>query len=80
VTAAALTGVSDRTVAFWAPTRLAANDLAFSQPSEATLGVLRSRYGVTWLFADLATADGPLLGQVAQEKFRSGQYAVYRLP
>lgn len=67
-------------VSFWDRARLEANDLAFSAPSPATVGALRSRYGVAWLFADLSKANPGGLAAAAQLRFQAGQYAVYEVP
>jgi hypothetical protein len=73
-------GTSDRTVPFWDPALLARNDLAFSAPTAATLASLESDDGVRWLFADVDNADAHTLALLAEERFRRGPYAVYRLP
>ena len=64
---------------FWDPARLAANDAAFSDPSPATVGALRDRYGVRWLFVDLTRTDGGALERVADLQYRAGDYAVFRI-
>ena len=70
-------GVSDRTVPFWDPALLAANDAAFQAPTEAAVAFLRDDHGVRWLFADLTTADEAGLTRVADLRYRAGNYAVY---
>jgi len=70
-------GVSDRTVPFWDPVLLAANDAAFSAPTQAAVAALRDDHGVRWLFADLTTADAAGLARVAELRYRAGDYAVY---
>ncbi len=70
-------GVSDRTVPFWDPALLAANDAAFETPTEAAVAALRDEHGVRWLFADLTTADADGLARVADLRYRAGDYAVY---
>jgi hypothetical protein len=77
IAAAMKLGVSDRTVPFWDPALLAANDAAFEAPTEAAVAVLRDDHGVRWLFADLTTADGAGLARVADLRYRAGDYAVY---
>ncbi len=64
---------------FWDPARLAANDAAFSDPSQETVGTLRDRYGVRWLFADMTRTDGQALERVADLQYRAGDYAVFRI-
>jgi hypothetical protein len=71
-------GVSDRTVPFWDPALLAANDLAFTSPSNG-VAELRDRYHVEWLFADLRQSDASGLAAVASERYRSGPYAVFEV-
>ena len=70
-------GVSDRTVPFWDPALLAANDAAFQAPTEAAVAVLRDDHGVRWLFADLSMADADGLARVAELRYRLGDYGVY---
>ncbi|WP_329083739.1 hypothetical protein [Streptosporangium sp. NBC_01469] len=66
---------------FWDGERLALNDAAFRTPSEATIGRLRERYGVRWLFADeRRTGRTSRIGDFAELRFRSGDCAVYRIP
>ncbi|KAA9377521.1 hypothetical protein F5972_17955 [Microbispora cellulosiformans] len=66
---------------FWDAERLRLNDLAFTAPSAEGLRLLRDRYGVRWLMADERSAASPaVIGRVAALRFRSGDYAVYRLP
>ncbi|MBO2452165.1 hypothetical protein J4573_34105 [Actinomadura barringtoniae] len=60
--------------------RLTDNDMAFETPSAATIGALRERYGVRWLFVDDRPADiSPELGLHAALRFRSGHCAVYEI-
>jgi hypothetical protein len=66
-------------LSFWDPPLLAANDAAFVEPSATTIALLRDRYGVRWLFADLTMADGDSLARVATLRFRAGDYAVYEI-
>ena len=70
-------GVNDRTVPFWDPALLAANDAAFEAPTEAAVAALRDDHGVRWLFADLTTADAAGLARVADLRYQAGNYAVY---
>ena len=72
-------GVSDRTVPFWDPALLAANDAAFEAPTEAAVAALRDDHGVRWLFADLTTADAAGLARVADLRYQAGDYAVYEV-
>jgi len=67
-------------VPFDDPERLTDNDMAFETPSDATIGTLRDRYGVRWLFVDDRPADiSPELGLHAALRFRSGHCAVYEI-
>jgi hypothetical protein len=73
-------GVPAGDVPFWKPELLAANDAAFTATSAATLGDLRTRYGVTWLFVDETRSPvSPRLADFAVFRFRSGGCAVYEL-
>jgi hypothetical protein len=70
---------SDR-VPYWDPARLADNDAAFLRPSGATVGLLRSRYRVTWLVVDTRRAyDRAALSRAATLRHRSGQVEIYRI-
>jgi hypothetical protein len=64
---------------FWDQPRLAANDSAFTVPSEAGMARLRDVYGVRWLLADLTGADANALGTYADLRYRERDYAVYEL-
>jgi hypothetical protein len=79
-TRAASTGRHVVYVDFWDPDLLAANDAAFAAPSAATVGRLRDRYGVRWLFVDQAhNPPDDWLGRFATLRFRAGDCAVYEL-
>ncbi|MEV7006437.1 hypothetical protein [Streptosporangium sp. NPDC051022] len=66
---------------FWDGERMRANEAVFDAPSVASAGLLRDRYGVRWLLADeRRLRPGTRIGEVADLRFRSGDYAVYRLP
>ncbi|MFF5245216.1 hypothetical protein ACFY3V_13145, partial [Streptosporangium sp. NPDC000095] len=66
---------------FWDEERIRLNDAAFQAPSAATIGRLRERYGVRWLFADEhRTGRTSRIGDFAELRFRSGDCAVYRIP
>jgi len=64
---------------FWDPSLLAANDMAFTDPSAAAVAKLRDAYGVHWLFADLTSADSDSIGRYADLRYREGDFAVYEL-
>jgi hypothetical protein len=70
------TGRNAGSIGYWDAAIVQANDAAFNQPSAATIGVLRDRYHVRWLFADSLS---PALENVATLRFRSGNCAVYQL-
>ncbi|MEV8633546.1 hypothetical protein AB0395_17985 [Streptosporangium sp. NPDC051023] len=65
---------------FWDEERLRLNEAVFDTPSAATLQRLRERYGVRWLVVD-ERRRGPetRIGDFADLRFRSGEYAVYRM-
>ncbi|GHH64192.1 hypothetical protein GCM10017673_06420 [Streptosporangium violaceochromogenes] len=71
-------GIVTEYLPFWDRERLALNDAAFGTPSAASIGALRDRYGVSWLFVDERRA-GPDVARFATLCFRSGDYAVYRV-
>jgi hypothetical protein len=62
-------------VPYWRPAVLADNDRAFTEPSAESIGVLRDRYGVRWLFVD----GGQSLESGATLRFRSGGCVVYEI-
>ncbi|GLW96932.1 hypothetical protein Misp02_10190 [Microtetraspora sp. NBRC 16547] len=65
---------------FWDERRFAANEAAFSAPSATSIGALRERYGVRWLFVDeRLTGAEPGIGKFADLRFRTGDYVVYRV-
>ncbi|MFF3442976.1 hypothetical protein [Streptosporangium sp. NPDC002721] len=66
---------------FWDDRLIALNDAVFEAPTAEAVRELRERHGVSWLFAD-EHRGGPVpgLGAFATPRFRSGGYAVYRLP
>ncbi|WP_433515867.1 hypothetical protein ACQP2T_09945 [Nonomuraea sp. CA-143628] len=66
---------------FWDTELIKLNDSAFQSPSQTSMRSLRERYGVRWLFVDeLRGKVSPRIGEFAEFQFRSGDYAVYRLP
>jgi hypothetical protein len=68
------------TVPYWNPKLLAHNDAAFRSPSARTVGLLRKKYGVRWLFVDeAAVPHSPDIGRFAELRYRSGTCAVYEL-
>ncbi|WP_432981783.1 hypothetical protein [Dactylosporangium sp. CA-233914] len=76
----ALQGVPQEHTAYWHPQILADNDAAFADPSPATIGVLRERYHVRWLFTeDDIMPPSPDLPRYATLVFRAGRCAVYRI-
>ncbi|MFC3820224.1 hypothetical protein ACFOSO_16630 [Planomonospora venezuelensis] len=66
---------------FWDHDRFLANKRVFTQPSPGTVGDLRERYGVRWLFVDESRmGPGRGLETAARLRFRSGDYSLYRVP
>ncbi|MGW4422906.1 hypothetical protein [Streptosporangium sp. NPDC004631] len=66
---------------FWDGELMRANEAVFAAPSADAVRLLRERYGVRWLLADeRGLGLGSRIGDVADLRFRSGDYAVYRLP
>ncbi|GAA3255621.1 hypothetical protein GCM10020216_092240 [Nonomuraea helvata] len=65
---------------FWDGDRLRTNDAVFRSPSPASIEELTGRYGVRWLFVhEGLTGAEPRIGDYAELRFRSGDYAVYRV-
>ena len=61
--------------------RLRLNDEVFRHPTEANVKELQRKYGVDWLFADRAQRpDGRRLGEIADLKYRTRRYLVFRMP
>jgi hypothetical protein len=78
-------GIPQSAVEFWDKQRLADNDAAFTSPSEQTIGLLRDKYGVRWLFVDRRDAyplppPSPAIGEHAVLRFTAGDCAVYEVP
>jgi hypothetical protein len=72
--------VGSNRVPYWDPALLAANDAAFTHPSPATVGALRTRYGVGWLVVDTRRPYDPAgLAGVATLRFARGDVLVYEL-
>ncbi|MEU4836441.1 hypothetical protein, partial [Streptosporangium sp. NPDC023615] len=66
---------------FWDAALIGLNDTVFSAPTAENVRLLRERHGVRWLLADEHRRTvSPDLGSLATLRFRSGAYAVYRLP
>ncbi|GAA3024023.1 hypothetical protein [Streptosporangium longisporum] len=66
---------------FWDAGLIGLNDAVFAAPTDDTVRRLRDRHGVRWLLADEHRGNvSPGLGRFATPMFRSGDYAVYRLP
>ncbi len=66
---------------FWDRERFLDNRRAFEDPSPSTVGRLHERYGVRWLFVDESRMEpGDSVGDAAQLRFRSGNYALYLVP
>ncbi len=65
---------------YWNPSLLADNDRLFADPTEANADLLKDKYGVRWLFVDdRFHRPGSALGEVADERFRSGDSIIYEL-
>ena len=68
------------TAPFWDQEKLRLNDAAFTDPTPAGLAELRDRYGVRWLMADRSVKqESPVLGSLAELRFRNERVSVYRL-
>jgi hypothetical protein len=62
------------------PERRRINDAAFTAPTAAGLAELYTRYQARWLYADVrATEVSPLLGTLADERFRTNTVIIYQL-
>jgi hypothetical protein len=67
-------------VPFGDPALLARNDAAFRRPSARTVGILRDRHGVRWLFVDERYGRPPAtLSRFAALRHRAGPCAVYEI-
>jgi hypothetical protein len=66
-------------VPFWNPQLLRANDAAFTDPDPSTIGVLRDRYHVRWMFVDESVGRPAPVTRPAVLRFRAGQCAVYEI-
>lgn len=65
---------------FWDQPRLVANDAVFERPSAGTVGVLRNRYGVRWLYADTTSTPVPRsLGRFAVLRYDRPGVRIYEL-
>ncbi|GII62477.1 hypothetical protein Skr01_25620 [Sphaerisporangium krabiense] len=74
-------GQDYRYLPFWDPGLLRRNDAAINTADAAALGALRDRHHVRWLLVDRRlTGPGSPLDALVAPRFRSGEYAVYRLP
>ncbi|MBB4935771.1 hypothetical protein FHR32_000076 [Streptosporangium album] len=74
-------GLTAEYLPFWDQERIQLNDAAFRSPSTASIQRLRVRYGVRWLFVDERyMSPGNRIGDAANLRFRSGDYAVYQVP
>jgi hypothetical protein len=74
------TGIGDDYVPYWRPEVLADNDAAFTAPSARTVGLLRDKYQVRWMFVDERQGTPPAaLPQFATLRYRAGQCAVFEI-
>jgi hypothetical protein len=74
-------GLLVQNIPFWDEERIRLNDAAFDTPSRETIGLLRRRYGVGWLFVDeRLVRSTSTIGEFADLQARSGDYALYRVP
>jgi hypothetical protein len=78
-TVAAVAGQIVGVIDFWDESLLTANDAAFTTPSATTLGLLRDRYGVRWLFVDDRLNVSPELPRYATLRFRATDCSIYEL-
>ncbi|ADB29624.1 hypothetical protein Kfla_0502 [Kribbella flavida DSM 17836] len=77
----AATGMSPNGLPFWDQQKLEENDRAFSSPTRDNLRLLRTKYGVRWLYADPnQTAVSPNLDVLATVRFRAPDAVIYELP
>lgn len=79
------TGSNSKTTPFmyrpyWNPAKLAANDAAFTTPSDRSIATLRDTYHVTWLFVDLReSVDFSALSDNTTLRYRSGDCAIFEI-
>lgn len=73
-------GINDDDVPYWRPDLLADNDAAFTAPSARTVGRLRDRYRVRWMFVDERQGTPPAaLQRFATLRYRAGRCAVFEI-
>ena len=75
----AASGTSDRTLPFWDPARLAANDGVFTDPTPANVQVLRDQYGVRWLFASVSPEAMQAISALAILRYRADGLGIFEL-
>ncbi len=69
-----------RYLGFQDPDRLGENDAAFQHPSGETLGLLKRKYGVRWLFVDERyDKPSPGLADHATVRHRTRNFTIYEL-
>ncbi|GAA3088771.1 hypothetical protein [Streptosporangium carneum] len=73
-------GLAPEHLPFWDEERIRLNDTAFRAPSADVIRRLRDVYGVRWLVEEARSGANPGIGDFARLRFRSGDYAVYRIP
>ncbi|WP_238334758.1 hypothetical protein [Kribbella amoyensis] len=77
----AATGKSPNGLPFWDEQKLEDNDRAFTSPTRDNLRLLRTKYGVRWLYADpTQTAVSQNLNSLATLRFRAPDALIYELP
>jgi hypothetical protein len=74
------TGDNSNRLPFWDPARLQANDRVFTAPTRAALELLRTKYGVRWLYADRSQSPvSRRLGGLVPLRYDAGDVQIYEL-
>jgi hypothetical protein len=77
----AATGKSPNGLPFWDEQKLEDNDRAFVSPTRDNLRLLRTKYGVRWLYADpTQTAVSRNLDTLATLRYATPDALIYELP
>ncbi|QNE23181.1 hypothetical protein F1D05_27200 [Kribbella qitaiheensis] len=77
----ATTGLSSNGLPFWDEQKLEDNDRAFTTPTRDNLRLLKTKYGVHWLYADpTQTIVSPKLTTYATLRYKTPDALIYELP
>jgi hypothetical protein len=75
------TGSNSNGLPFWDQEKLEENDRAFITPTRDNVRLLKTKYGVRWLYADpTQTVVSPKLNDYATLRYKSSDALIYELP